>query len=39
LGTVSIPSPGVPRNVPVNLDAEILSFVFDDGGEGGGYGG
>jgi hypothetical protein len=38
LGTVSIPSPGVPRNVPVNLDVEILSLVSDDGREGGGYG-
>ena len=39
LGTVSIPSPGVPRNVPVNLDVEILSLVSDDGREEGGYGG
>jgi len=24
LGTVSIPSPGVPENMPVNLDQEVL---------------
>lgn len=39
LGTISIPSPGVPRNMPVNLDVEILSLVSDDGREGEGYGG
>jgi hypothetical protein len=38
LGTVSIPSPGVPENIPLNLDVEILSMVSDDGQEEGGYG-
>ena len=36
LGTVSIPSPGVPENMPVNLDAELCSIAFDDSEEEGG---
>jgi len=29
LGTVSIPSPGVPENIPVNLDQVVLSLGTD----------
>ncbi len=36
LGTVSIPSPGVPDNMPVNLDVELCSVAFDDIEEEGG---
>ena len=36
LGTVSIPSPGVPENMPVNLDVELCSSKFDDIEEEGG---
>jgi len=37
LGTVSIPSPGVPENIPVNLDQEVLFSLGTDGQyEGGG---
>jgi len=31
LGTVSIPSPGVPENTPVNLDQEVLFSLDADG--------
>jgi hypothetical protein len=33
LGTVSVPSPGVPEEISVNLDSEILSLPPDDGKE------
>jgi len=33
LGTVSIPSPGVPENIPVNLDQVVLSLGNDDSHE------
>jgi hypothetical protein len=36
LGTVSIPSPGVPENMPLNLDVELCSLAFDDSVEEGG---
>ena len=36
LGAVSIPSPGVPENMAVNLDVEVFSLVIDDSEEEGG---
>ena len=30
LGTVSIPSPGVPGDISVNLDQEVFSHVSDE---------
>lgn len=38
LGTVSVPSPGVPANVPVDLDQDVFSLDVGDG-EGGGENG
>lgn len=34
LGTVSIPSPGVPEDIPVDLDQEVFSLVAPDDKEG-----
>ena len=31
LGTVSVPSPGVPAEISVDLDSEILTLPPDDG--------
>jgi hypothetical protein len=33
LGRVSVPSPGVPEDIPVNTDSEILSLPPHDGKE------
>ena len=33
LGTISVPSPGVPENIPVNLDRDIFSLATDDNDE------
>ena len=33
VGTVLIPSPGVPEDLPVNLDEDVLSLVPDDNEE------
>lgn len=30
LGTISIPSPGVPENFPVDLDQDVYSLASDD---------
>jgi len=30
LGTLSIPSPGVPENVAVNVDQDVFSLATDD---------
>ena len=34
LGTVAVPSPGVPEDIPVDIDSEILSLSCCDDGEG-----
>jgi len=34
LGTVSVPSPGVPENISVNLDQDIYSLATEDDREG-----
>jgi len=33
LGTISVPSPGVPENIPVNLDQDVFSLATDDDDE------
>lgn len=33
LGTVPVPSPGVPENIPMNLDQEVLALFEEEGGK------
>jgi hypothetical protein len=35
LGTVSIPRPGIPENIPVNIDVELYSLASNGSEEGG----